>query len=43
MIPNGVMIAHLCLNAPPEFEKPVSSQNAQSEKIGQAFLVGAFF
>jgi hypothetical protein len=34
MITNGVMIAHLGLDVPPEFEKPVSFQNAQSEKIG---------
>jgi hypothetical protein len=43
MIANGVMIAHLCLNAPPEFEKPVSSQNAKSEKIEQGVFVWCLF
>jgi len=39
MITNGMMIAHLCLNAPPEFENLFPLKTLLSEKIGLGVFV----
>jgi hypothetical protein len=43
MITNGVMIAHLCLNAPPEFENLFPLKTPSLKKSNRAFLFGAYF
>ena len=40
MITNGMMIAHLCLNAPPEFKNLFPLKTPSLKKADRAFLFG---